>query len=105
MSDVATTPGTAATRRPLRAVLESIEAGTSSVADVAARTGLQPDVVRGAVDNLVRLGRLSAEAMAFGCPSGGCGSCASARGGTPACGLSRASAQRQGPVLVTLRVR
>lgn len=105
MSDLAPIPREAAARRPLRAVLESIEAGRSSVPDIAARTGLPPDIVRGAVDQLVRLGRLSAEAMAFGCPTSGCGSCPSGRGGSAGCGTTGPAAQRQGPVLVTLRVR
>lgn len=87
-------------------VLAAFADGATSVADAAARTGLPEDTVRAAVDQLVRLGRMDAAAMQTGCPSGGCGSCASgAADGTSACGAPGPSATRRGPVLVQLRVR
>lgn len=95
-------PGTA---RPLQAVLDAVRSGTSSLAEVEDRTGLSRDVVSGAVDHLVRLGRLSAATMAFGCPGGGCGTCASGSAGAPGCGAAAASTERRGPVLVTISVR
>lgn len=91
--------------RPLQAVLDAVRSGTSSLAEVEARTGLTRDVVSAAVDHLVRLGRLSAGTLAFGCPGGGCGTCASGTGGVPGCGAAVASTERRGPVLVTISVR
>ncbi|MDR0959335.1 MAG: FeoC-like transcriptional regulator [Propionibacteriaceae bacterium] len=56
-----------------------------SVEALAERTGLSRDVVSAALDHLVATGRLTAETLASGCPSGACGSCAIAgsRGGCP----------------------
>jgi hypothetical protein len=93
------------TIRPLHSALEALEAGARSIDDVSARTGLSPDVVSAAIDHLVRLGRLSVETLAFGCPGGGCGTCASGAGDTPGCGAVGPSNRRQGPVLVTIRTR
>ncbi|HET7762005.1 MAG TPA: FeoC-like transcriptional regulator [Phycicoccus sp.] len=98
-----TTPGTGG---PLSAVLEAFGSGAGSLAEVAARSGLSPEVVRAAVDHLVRMGRLEAKELALGCPTGGCGSCAS---GTPqgaaGCGAPGPSGRRSGPVLVTIGLR
>ena len=92
--------------RPLTQVLDAFAAGSASLAEVGVRTGLSDDVVRASVDHLVRLGRIEAKQLAAGCPSGGCGSCAS---GTPdghaGCGASGPSGRRTGPVLVALSVR
>ena len=97
---------TASTGGPLSAVLEAFGSGSRSLAEVAARSGLSSEVVRAAVDHLVRMGRLDAKELALGCPSGGCGSCAS---GTPqgagGCGASGPSGRRSGPVLVTIGLR
>lgn len=90
--------------RPLRGVLDALESGASSVDDVAEQTMLPRDVVSAAIDHLVRLGRLSVETMAFGCPGGGCGSCASSSAGTPGCGAVGPSTGRRGPVLVSIRM-
>ena len=91
---------------PLSSVLAAFEAGASSLADIAARTGLTADVVQASVDHLLRLGRLRASELAVGCPASGCGSCASASAeGTPGCGAAAPSAGRRGPVLVALSLR
>ncbi|MGN6245719.1 MAG: FeoC-like transcriptional regulator [Motilibacteraceae bacterium] len=92
--------------RPLRAVLDAFDAGAASLAEVSRRTGLDRDVVDAAVDHLVRLGRLSAQQLAVGCPPSGCGGCASgAADGGAGCGAEGPSAVRSGPVLVALSVR
>ncbi len=94
------------TRRPVSAVLEAFEAGAHSLDEIAGRCGLSRDVVDGAVDQLVRMGRLESKELALGCPSAGCGSCASGSSdGTAGCGATTPSAARTGPVLVTLRLR
>jgi len=90
---------------PLRAVLAAFEDGAGSKADIARATGLRADVVDAAVEHLVRLGRLRAEHLGSGCPSGGCGSCASGHDGAPGCGASAPSPRRAGPVLVQLSLR
>ncbi len=93
---------------PLRRVLSAFEAGAVGVEDLARRTGLSRDVVEGAVEHLVRLGRIEARALSLGCPSGGCGTCASGRpDGSAGCGSCRPArtAGRGGPVLVALRLR
>lgn len=90
--------------RPLRAVLDAMEGGASSVADISARTALPRDVVTGAIDHLVRLGRLAVERLPAGCPTGGCGSCAIARS-AGSCAVGGASSAPTGPVLVTITAR
>jgi FeoC-like transcriptional regulator len=93
-------------RGPLTAVLEAFDAGAHSLDEVAARSELPLGTVRACVDHLVRLGRLEATQLAVGCPSGGCGSCASGtRDGSAGCGSSAPSGRRAGPVLVALSVR
>ncbi len=91
---------------PLTQVLDAFEQGASSLADIASRTGLNAGMVEASVDHLVRLGRVEAKEMAMGCPSGGCGTCASASPeGTPGCGASAPSPSREGPVLVALTLK
>lgn len=85
---------------PSRAVLAAFAAGETSLAGIAARTGLPADLVAVVVDELVRLGMLGREVLGSGCPaSGGCGGCASASPTGAACG-----SRGRGPVLLTLRV-
>ena len=90
---------------PLSAVLAAFESGAATLADVGSATGLSRDVVDASVAHLVRLGRLNAAELAVGCPSGGCGGCASAVGGEPGCGAPGPSRRRSGPALVALTVR
>jgi hypothetical protein len=100
------TPVTGTRGGPLTAVLAAFEAGARSLDDVATRSGLPLDTVRASVDHLVRLDRLEAKELAIGCPTGGCGSCASGTDtGTAGCGSSAPSSRRSGPVLVTISVR
>lgn len=92
--------------RPLHAILAAFEGGVSSLAEIQLRTSLSPDVVRAGVDHLVRMGRLEAKEMANGCPSGGCGSCASGtHDGAAGCGAPGPNPGRTGPVLVALSLR
>ncbi|GAB3624048.1 hypothetical protein GCM10027418_21320 [Mariniluteicoccus endophyticus] len=90
---------------PLSQVLAAIEDGATSVDDIARRCTMEPSAVRAGIDHLVRMGRLETSELSSGCPSGGCGTCASAVEGAPGCGSPRPSAARRGPVLVQLRVR
>ncbi|HHU38336.1 MAG TPA: hypothetical protein GXZ45_03515 [Propionibacterium sp.] len=91
---------------PLTAVLAAFEAGAASLAEVASRTGLSPDVVSASVEHLVRLGRLESRELAMGCPSSGCGGCASATlEGTPGCGATGPDPGRRGLALVALTLR
>ncbi len=91
---------------PLTAVLAAFEAGAHSLGEVATRCDLPLDTVRASVDHLVRMGRLEAKELAVGCPTGGCGSCASGTDdGAAGCGSSAPSGRRSGPVLVALSVR
>lgn len=92
---------------PLRAVLDALTAGEPTLDAVARRTGLPGDVVRAAVDQLIRLGRVETSSLSLGCApgpdGGGCGSCPS--GGDPAGGGGRSTGCGAGPALVTLSVR
>jgi len=90
---------------PLSAVLGAFTAGARSRAELARNTGLRPDVVDAAIEHLVRMGRLEAKELAGGCPTGGCGSCASGVDDAPGCGASARSSARTGPVLVELRLK
>lgn len=88
---------------PLTAVLACFRDGATSLAEVSARTGLSPDVVRASVEHLVRIGRLEARELAHGCPSTGCGGCAAGTAaGAPGCGAPAPGAARTGSVLVAL---
>ena len=60
---------------PLRDVLSAIEAGGTTRPDIARRTGLDPVVVDGAVEYLVRAGLVASPTLRSGCPSEGCGDC------------------------------
>jgi hypothetical protein len=88
-------------RSPLRAVLAELTAGAPSLDEVARRTGLDRDVVRAAVDQLVRLGRVRADTLSTSCPDTGCGGCAASSCGSR--GAPAPSGRR--PVLVSLSVR
>ncbi len=90
---------------PLRAVLDAFSGGAPTLDDVARMTGLPRDVVDAAVEHLVRVGRLSAATLTVGCPSGGCGSCASGTSGVPGCSATAPGPARSGPVLVALSLR
>ena len=89
---------------PLSSVLAAFEAGAPSRAAVARSTGLRADVVDAAIEHLLRMGRLDAKELSTGCPTGGCGSCASGVDDAPGCGSSGASPTRSGPALVQLSV-
>lgn len=91
---------------PLTQVLDAFRHGAGSITEVGERTGLDDQLVRACVDHLVRSGRLSAKELSVGCPSGGCGHCASGTAeGTPGCGAGAPSRTRSGPVLVELQLR
>ena len=60
----------------LRRVLDSFAAGARTVDELSDRSGLAPDLVRVALDQLVALGMLTSEAVSAGaCPPAGCGGC------------------------------
>lgn len=61
---------------PLSIVLAQVDAGISSVAEMSRRTGVAPDLLRAAMDHLVRTGRITTRSLALGCPPQGCGGCA-----------------------------
>jgi hypothetical protein len=62
-------------KSPLRAVLTQIAQGTPTLAAMARNTGLSPDVLRAALDHLIRIGRVDAQALG-GCAGEGCSGCA-----------------------------
>lgn len=77
---------------PLRAVLAEVDGGALTLTEIAGRTGLSMDMVRTSLEQLVRMGLLSTEAMTAACPPAGCGSCA----------VSPTATCSTGPVLVGL---
>ncbi|GAA1393615.1 FeoC-like transcriptional regulator [Luteococcus peritonei] len=92
--------------RPLAAVLQAFQQGATSLDEVARMAGLDREVVGAGVEHLRRMGRIEARELSMGCPSGGCGSCASGTDeGTAGCGAAAPSATRSGPVLVQLSLR
>jgi FeoC like transcriptional regulator len=95
---------TATADGPLRRVLAAFTAGAGSLDEVAHQSGLDRELVDAAVDQLVRLGRLSAKELSVGCPDSGCGGCASGHGDQPGCGAPGPSSARSGPVLIALSV-
>lgn len=98
---------TTTTVGPLRQVLAELEAGTPTVTEVARNLNLDEQVVRAAVDHLVRAGRIEAKELSIGCPASGCGGCASATtDGAPGCGLpAPMPGRRAGLVTLTLTRR
>jgi len=94
---------TASSLGPLSRVAAALEHGATSRADLARLTGLDPDVVDGALDHLIRTGHIEATQLGGGCPAGGCGGCPSGRAdGTAGCGASDPSTAR-GPIALRLR--
>lgn len=79
---------------PLRKVSDAIDAGAVTVTEIGRTTGLSSDLVRAALDHLLRMGALRAEELTAGCPPSGCTTCASAAPATGTCG--------SGQVLITL---
>lgn len=77
-------------RASLRDVLAAVAAapGGTTVADLARTTGVDDDVVRVALHQLVTLGLLGSSSMDLSCADGGCGSCASSTG---TCGTASGS--------------
>lgn len=65
----------------LRDVLAAIDDGARSVDDLARRTGLTPDLVDLALQQLARAGHLHPETIRAGCAAGGCTSCPAVHGG------------------------
>ena len=89
--------------RPLSLVLAEMERGTPTLAEVARNLHLDEQVVRAAVDHLVRSGRVTSQELSMGCPASGCGACASAVDGAPGCGRpSPVPGRRAGLVTLTL---
>lgn len=75
---------------PLRAVLDAIDDGALTAYDIRRRTGLPDETIRTALEQLQRMGRLTAEQVEVGCPPAGCGSCdLTATCGPALVGLSR----------------
>lgn len=79
---------------PLREVLAAIDDGAVTSLQIQSRTGLSMDMVRASLQQLQRMGELTAEELATSCASGGCGSCASASAHSGTCAT--------GPLLVGL---
>ena len=93
-------------RGPLSLVLDEMAVGAPTVAQMARNLALDEQVVRAAVDHLVRSGRVSARELSMGCPASGCGGCASAVDGEPGCGLpAPVPGRRAGLVTLTLTRR
>lgn len=75
---------------PLRAVLAAIDAGALTAYEIRRQTGLPDETIRSALEQLQRMGRLTAEQVEVGCPPAGCGTCALSTSCGPALvGLSR----------------
>ncbi|WP_425308383.1 hypothetical protein AADG42_06365 [Ammonicoccus fulvus] len=91
---------------PLSAVLNSLAGGATSLGAVAEETGLSRDTVDLAVERLIAMGRLDATTLGSGCPTDGCGGCASGTSdGQAGCGATGPSVTRVGPVPIALSVR
>lgn len=78
-----------------------MESGAHRRSDIATMTGLPADVVDAAIEHLLRTGRLRAQTLATGCPTGGCSGCGEPTG----TGCQTAATRSPGPVLVTLVAR
>jgi hypothetical protein len=61
---------------PLRAVLDAIDDGALTSTEIQRVSGLSKEMVTASLGQLQRMGRLTAEQVAVGCPPAGCGSCA-----------------------------
>ncbi len=62
---------------PLSLVLAEVSGGTSSVPELARRTGLAPDLVRTMLDHLIRTGRVTPWELPSTCAPTGCSDCSS----------------------------
>lgn len=90
---------------PTRAVLSEIAHGAATLAEIARRTGLDPQLVDTAIVRLVAAGYLDSEAMRLGCPPDGCRACSSASGNGACTAPSTGAGRTDGPVLIGLTVR
>lgn len=79
---------------PGAAVVAAVEAGESTRSGIARRTGLDPQLVDVVIEQLQRMGRLEAQQLSAGCPSGGCRACDDA---CPTGGDASGPAPRTGP--------
>jgi hypothetical protein len=62
---------------PLSQVMQAVTGGATTPGAIVATTGLDPDVVDGALDHLLRLGRISTPILRSSCPESGCAGCGS----------------------------
>lgn len=85
---------------PTRAVLTEIANGAATTADIARRTGLDPQVVDTAIQRLVATGHLDSQAMRLGCPPSGCRTCSQAS--EAGCARDTGRGRPDGPVLIGL---
>lgn len=63
-------------RPSLRSVLDAFVDGARTVDDIAGRTGLDPELVRVALDQLVALRLVDSAPLSGACPDDACGGCA-----------------------------
>ncbi len=90
---------------PLSLVLAEVEAGTPTLTQMARNCGLDEEVVRAAVEHLVRAGRIETRELSVGCPPSGCGGCPLAAEGE-GCGRPDVlQGRRPGLVLLSLARR
>jgi hypothetical protein len=61
---------------PLREVRNCVMDNVRTTPEIARRTGLDPSVVKAALDHLARAGLVQAAPLTTGCPADACGSCA-----------------------------
>jgi hypothetical protein len=73
-------PQTPAGPGSLQSILDAMVAGADTVAELSHVTGLEPGLVRLALDRLVALGRVRSDRSSLACPESACGGCASPTG-------------------------
>jgi hypothetical protein len=62
------------TLSPLRVVLDEMAKGTATLGKMAANSGIAEELLRAALEHLVRIGKVASIELG-GCAAGGCGSC------------------------------
>ena len=95
-------PGAGTSPGTLRSVLDAFASGAVTVDDVAQRTGLDGDLARVAIDQLVALRLIATDNASTSCPPTACGGCSSPSGSGCATG---GAARRGGLVMLTLSRR
>ena len=90
---------------PLTAVLQAVQSGARTLAEIGVQTGLSLSMVEASVDHLIRTKRINVRYLQSACPAGVCSSCPVASlGGEGGCFLGQSEATSRSALRVLLPI-